>query len=347
MKKTLLIIFIFGVCRIYAQYTENDIRNYIEQYKELAISKMYEFKIPASITIAQGIFESACGTSRLAKEGNNHFGIKCHKEWTGDTIKVDDDALQECFRKYTNVEESFDDHSNFLISRPRYSNLFTLEIMDYKAWAKGLKSAGYATNPNYAERLISLIERFNIAKLDTIYQERLGSGWFEKPNLAITDENKEEPKTEMNLLKDKDGVVFIPDLSQYKKVNYPFSNRPTYENNKVLFVKAQNGDTYAKIARDVQAEESVIRYYNDVPKGRVLVVGEIVYIEKKARNCSKYSHTLEEGETLHYISQKYGIRISEIMKANKLTEKSVVKVNSIIKLGKRKNQFFNNLFKRK
>ena len=346
MKKLVLFFLLISVCKGFAQYTENDIKIYIEQYKELAIKKMYEFKIPASITIAQRIFESACGTSRLAKEGNNHFGIKCHKEWVGDTIKVDDDTLQECFRKYSNVEESFDDHSNFLISRPRYSNLFTLDLMDYKAWAKGLKAAGYATNPNYPDRLISLIDRFSIAKLDTIYQERLESGWFKQPQLVTEDVDKEEPITEINLLKDKDGVVFIPDLSQYKKVNYPFSNRPTYENNKVLFLRAQNGDTYATIARDVQAEGSLIRFYNDVPKGRELTPGEIVYIEKKGRSCSKYSHTLEEGETIHYISQKYGVRISDIMKANKLTERSVVKVKSVIKLGKHRNQFFKNKYKK-
>ena len=151
-----------------AQYTETDIYQYIDTYKDIAIQKMAEYKIPASITLAQGIFESACGTSRLATEGNNHFGIKCHKEWQGETIKHDDDELQECFRKYKKVADSYNDHSQFLISRPRYSKLFTLSVMDYKSWAQELKAAGYATNPQYADRLISLIERFNLAKQDTI-----------------------------------------------------------------------------------------------------------------------------------------------------------------------------------
>jgi len=151
-----------------AQYTEADIYNYIETYKDIAIQKMAEYKIPASITLAQGIFESACGTSRLATEANNHFGIKCHKEWQGETIKHDDDELQECFRKYTEAADSYNDHSQFLITRPRYSKLFTLNIMDYKSWANELKAAGYATNPQYADRLISLIERFNLAQQDTI-----------------------------------------------------------------------------------------------------------------------------------------------------------------------------------
>jgi len=157
-----------------AQYTEADIRNYIESYKEIAISKMVEYKIPASITLAQGIFESGSGTSRLATEANNHFGIKCHKEWTGDTIKHDDDELQECFRKYEKAEYSYNDHSLFLTSRPRYAKLFTLDIMDYKAWAHELKAAGYATNPQYADRLISLIERFDLARQDTICMQLFG-----------------------------------------------------------------------------------------------------------------------------------------------------------------------------
>ena len=167
-----------------AQYTDEDIARYIDQYKELAILKMYQYKIPASITLAQGVFESACGTSRLARDGKNHFGIKCHKEWTGDTVRIDDDELQECFRKYDRVEDSYNDHSLFLTSRSRYAGLFQLNVMDYKAWARGLKAAGYATNPKYADRLIDLIERFNIAQWDTLCQQRTEGDWFTAENIA-------------------------------------------------------------------------------------------------------------------------------------------------------------------
>lgn len=157
-----------------AQYTESDIQDYIEKYQMLAIKKMAEYKIPASITLAQGIFESGCGTSRLATVGNNHFGIKCHKEWAGDTLRHDDDESQECFRKYAEVEQSFDDHSQFLLSRPRYAKLFKLDVMDYKAWATELKAAGYATNPKYPERIIGLIERLGLARNDTICMQLYG-----------------------------------------------------------------------------------------------------------------------------------------------------------------------------
>ena len=174
MKKKLFFSFCLLPFSLSAQYTEADIYNYIETYQGIAIQKMVEYKIPASITLAQGIFESACGTSRLATEANNHFGIKCHKEWDGDTIKHDDDELQECFRKYPAAEYSYNDHSLFLTSRPRYAKLFTLDIMDYRSWAHELKAAGYATNPKYADRLISLIERFDIARQDTICMQLFG-----------------------------------------------------------------------------------------------------------------------------------------------------------------------------
>jgi len=170
----LLFSLLLSPSSLLAQYTESDIRNYIETYKEIAILKMVEYKIPASITLAQGIFESGSGTSRLAREANNHFGIKCHKEWTGDTIRHTDDAPQECFRKYEKAEYSYDDHSLFLTSRPRYAKLFTLDVMDYKGWAHELKAAGYATNPQYPERLISLIERFDLARQDTIAMQLFG-----------------------------------------------------------------------------------------------------------------------------------------------------------------------------
>ena len=149
MKKTIIVLLcLLASLQLSAQYTDQDIARYIDQYKELAILKMYQYKIPASITLAQGVFESACGTSRLARDGKNHFGIKCHKEWTGDTVRIDDDELQECFRKYERVEDSYNDHSLFLTSRPRYAGLFQLDVMDYKAWAKGLKPPATPPIPN-------------------------------------------------------------------------------------------------------------------------------------------------------------------------------------------------------
>ncbi len=151
---------------------EEVVQTYIQNFKEVAKEEMVLYGIPASIKIAQGILESGAGRGSLTSRSNNHFGIKCHVGWTGESVRHDDDELQECFRKYNDPRYSFRDHSLFLTSRPRYSNLFTLKKDDYKGWARGLRQAGYATDPKYPEKLISIIERYELYKLD---QEVLGS----------------------------------------------------------------------------------------------------------------------------------------------------------------------------
>ena len=145
---------------------EDKIKLYIKKFAPAAVKNMRFYKIPASITLAQGVLESGHGESTLAKKANNHFGIKCHKGWKGRSIRHDDDEENECFRSYKNPLKSYRDHSLFLVDRDRYSGLFELKRKDYKGWAKGLKTAGYATDPKYAEKLISLIERFNLTRFD-------------------------------------------------------------------------------------------------------------------------------------------------------------------------------------
>lgn len=339
------------VAQLSAQYTDQDIVNYVNQYKELAIKKMYEYKIPASITLAQGVFESACGTSRLARDGNNHFGIKCHKDWSGDTVKIDDDELQECFRKYESVEESYNDHSLFLTTRSRYANLFTLDVMDYKAWAHGLKAAGYATNPQYAYRLIDLIERFNIAQCDTIYQQRLASNWFTDENVRqqqaqtvqmiakkeqrAFDKVKPADNTKTPAAEQKSSPVkvFTAEVKDFPRVKYPFTDRDVFANNKTYFVIAAENDTYASIAKEVQDSEKNIRKYNDINNHvQQPVVGEVVYIGIKGKSGHTKNHLVQEGETLRYIAQKYAIQLNSIFKYNNLNESSVIHPNDIILL---------------
>ncbi len=173
MKKIFVLIIIFtSSCS--SLKTFSDVENtvdqkinfYIKKYAPAATKNMRFFKIPASITLAQGILESGYGEGTLAKKANNHFGIKCHKEWKGKSITHDDDEKDECFRSYKNPLRSYRDHSLFLVDRDRYSSLFTLNRKDYKGWAVGLKAAGYATDPKYADKLISLIERFNLTRFD-------------------------------------------------------------------------------------------------------------------------------------------------------------------------------------
>lgn len=165
------------------------VKAYIEQFREVAKDNMRQYGIPASITLAQGILESGAGNGRLAKEANNHFGIKCHTNWTGETITHDDDALQECFRKYRHASESFKDHSQFLTSRTRYNSLFKLSKDDYKGWAKGLRQAGYATDPGYPDKLIGIIERYELYKYDDEVlgnKTRVIEKLTEQPQIAST-----------------------------------------------------------------------------------------------------------------------------------------------------------------
>tara|TARA_Y200000002_G_scaffold305498_1_gene261251 strand:- start:789 stop:1262 length:474 start_codon:yes stop_codon:yes gene_type:complete len=145
---------------------EEKIKAYIKKFAPAAIKNMRFYKIPASITLAQGVLESGYGEGTLAKKANNHFGIKCHKGWKGKSIRHDDDKEDECFRSYKNPLKSYRDHSLFLVDRDRYNDLFELKRKDYKGWAAGLKDAGYATDPKYADKLISLIERFNLTRFD-------------------------------------------------------------------------------------------------------------------------------------------------------------------------------------
>lgn len=229
----------------FAQYNAETINGYINQYKEFAINQMYEHHVPASITLAQGIFESACGTSRLATEGNNHFGIKCHKEWTGDTLLLDDDELQECFRKYNNAGESYNDHSLFLVTRKRYSDLFTLDIMDYEGWAKGLKAAGYATNPQYADRIINLIKTYNIAKWDTVYQERLANGYFKNYPSVPTEivENTNKPAEVSQPVAPAKEVTTQPENKTEKKHIQKHTKPSKSAHNKVANTNGNNNNT--------------------------------------------------------------------------------------------------------
>lgn len=416
---------------LFAQYTVKDIQNYIESYKELAINKMYEYKIPASITIAQGIFESAAGTSRLAVQGNNHFGIKCHNDWTGDTILIDDDELQECFRNYKTVEESYNDHSLFLKNRKRYSALFELDVMDYVGWAHGLKAAGYATNPEYAPRLIGIIEKYGLADLDTMYQQRLAAGYFQnypkvnpaaltvsakpqtsaprpkpvvadkpvkpktesqKPRQTEADKPKEnqkpaktEPKpaeqapaaqptatkpaspapqttpttpapntdsqpapTKPSTAEDENAAsevagpedkptaitVFSARNDEYPQGEYPFTERKVYVNNKTLFVIAQKGDNYSKIAKDVQTSEKKLKKYNDVTGSAKLKVGQVVYIEHKSKVGQREYYKVVNAESLNYIAQKTGVQLDRICKYNGFKSNAKLKKGDVIKLKK-------------
>jgi hypothetical protein len=270
---------IFILCAFYfsaavqAQKQHPAYVEYIRVYNELAVKHMTKYKIPASITLAQGLLESGAGRGTLAVKANNHFGIKCTTDWKGDCITQADDKPNDRFRIYKNASDSFEDHSQFL-KRSRYSKLFLLDGMDYKAWAKGLQECGYATDKAYANKLIKLIEDYELYRYDT-----------------------------------KSGLT--------KSLN-PL-RRAIYTDHGLLYVLAEANDSYARIAEDTGFKEKDIAKYNEAPQNFPLREGDIVYLEKKNSKAEKpyFEHVVRVGESMHSISQQYGMRVKNLYRINK------------------------------
>lgn len=260
-------------------------QTYIDQYRDMAIEQMLRNKIPASITLAQGILESGAGNSELVKKGNNHFGIKCHG-WTGRTVHKDDDAKQECFRAYNNAQESFEDHSKFLTKNKRYSQLFSLSITDYKGWARGLKACGYATNPNYAPMLINLIELYKLYEYDRA----------------------------------KTYDKFMAQNSGHRQDGFL---HPIHIYNKNYFLQARKGDTFKSIGKEIGISGKKIAKYNERDYNSPLVVNEMIWLKKKQKKAEatykKRPHRVKAGESMYSIAQYYGIRLKSLYKMNKLS----------------------------
>jgi len=258
---------------------------YVEKWHAVAQAEMKAYGIPASITLAQGILESANGKSKLAREGNNHFGIKCHLEWEGDKIYADDDEKGECFRSYSKAEESFRDHSLFLSTRSRYAPLFKEGPTDYKAWARGLKKAGYATNRKYANLLIDLIERYDLSRFDQIDLEEMSEAEIKEGTIAFADQH-------------------LIELSS----------------NEVEYIIARNGDTWESIAQFADCKSEDLLDYNELRYDASIEDGQIIYIQPKRRRASREHryHLVQEGEGMYEISQKFGVRLEKLYQRNNL-----------------------------
>lgn len=284
---------IFSSLTVSAKITKAD---YIAQWKDIAIEQMHSHGIPASITMAQGILESSYGNSMLAQKANNHFGIKCHT-WNGDKVYKDDDKKDECFRKYSHALESFEDHSQFLSGRKRYADLFTFEVTDYKSWAKGLKKAGYATNPKYPQLLINIIEDNELFLLD---QEPKDVDFTEITRLE-TERDKPE-KSNVKLSKSKNYNIHSV------KVNTA----------KTKFIVAKKGDTYYRIAKEFDLSLKQIYKYNDViSKKDKIEEGDKIYVMHK-RNKAKDEklYVVSESVSLREISQIKGVKLKKLKMYN-------------------------------
>jgi LysM repeat protein len=296
IKYTLLFISLFFVVQVIALPKQFTREEYIKKFYQLAISEMQRSGIPASITLAQGCWESQNGNSILATEGNNHFGIKCKSEWKGKKIYHDDDARQECFRKYEHAEASYIDHSNFLMSGTRYSFLFQLDRKDYTAWAYGLKKAGYATDPIYPQRLIKIIEEFKLYVYDS-YGDN-------SPIASVAKETKPKPVK----------------LQSHKAQPKNNSSHKIEHRNGLRSIVVADGDNYQSLTKELKMKDWELSTYNDLEKGKQPLVNEILYIEakyKKANRAHK-QHLVEKGEEMHYIAQRYGLRLKPLLKRNRM-----------------------------
>lgn len=287
MKKLILPFGLFFFLNVHAnEEFSNSKKEYVTTWSDIAVEQMMLYKIPASITLAQGILESGSGTSKLASEGNNHFGIKCHG-WTGKAMYLDDDEKGECFRVYDSAKESYEDHSKFLTDNKRYNTLFELDITDYSSWATGLKSAGYATNPKYADQIIALIEEMDLST----YDKQSGS------SLASLD-------------------VLIEDLETSNNMKHTV----LIKENKVKYVIVRKGDTFYRLAKEFGIGLWQLYKYNDFDQDKdVLEVGDIVYIYPKRKwSKKKFVETTSE-LTLREFSQQEAINLKKLMKINEIT----------------------------
>ena len=281
----------------------NTRQEYINAFAQLAIQEMNEYHIPASITMAQACLESSDGKSILAVQANNHFGIKCNNSWTGPSMRKDDDEHDECFRKYKTATESFRDHSDFLTSRIRYQFLFDYGIKDYRKWAYGLKKAGYATDPQYPERLIKIIEEFQLHNLDEYYNSSI--------RYLDTERLGGDSKTNTK----RKGKSQIDDFL----IN-PYLTRNVEKRNGSNAFFSKEGDSYEQIASEFSLKEWKVFKYNDVEKGTRLEKGSIVFLQSKRGSAPRGNdfHVMKQGESLWSVAQWYGVRLNALYDKNRM-----------------------------
>ena len=290
----------------HAQYS--NYQRYIDQYASAAIDQMNRYGIPASITLAQALLESGAGTSYLAVHANNHFGIKVGNSWTGPYDIRRDDKPNDKFRVYKHVADSYEDHSLFLRNGRRYAFLFSLSPRDYKGWARGLKTAGYATSPTYANRIIEIIEKYDLTQYDSGKSPR----------------HYNEPKPSRRRSRHKNEPTKTPDDYQ---IGYCNNN---------YYVRAAAGDTYKSIAKVMGKRTRKLRRYNEASRHHEPETGEIVYLHKKRKRAAKQwkhqYHVVQSGESMHDIAQKYGMRLSTLYDLNNLERNFVPRAGQQLRL---------------
>ena len=301
----LFFVLLFTLTSLFSGFSQKRYKvyeDYIDAYSRIAVEHMRKYNIPASITLAQGLLESGAGQSELTKRSNNHFGIKCHRDWTGGRVYAKDDTPNDCFRKYSKAEHSYEDHSQFLVKGVRYKPLFNLSPTDFKGWARGLQKSGYATDKAYANKLIKLIEDYELFRFDNKN--------YRKVNTTLNSNNK---------------VIVIATQN--------WTHQP-YKTHGLVYVLAVDGDTYEGIATEFNFKDKNLLKYNEVPKGFPLNEGDIVYLEKKKSRADKpyFEHVVQIGESMHSISQKYGLKLKNLYRMNRKDYEYVPEEGDVLKL---------------
>lgn len=328
MRKLIILCFIITTLFSFSQesFDKKKDEAYIKRFAKIAVEEMHLHKIPASITLGQGLLETADGQSELAKNANNHFGIKCKETWTGETYRYTDDAYMECFRKYANADDSYRDHSQFLLTRKHYAPLFLLGEKDYKSWAYGLKKSGYATNPKYPQILIGKIERYNLQNfdnlqveevenyLDSIYPHLKGTTFNTNP-IAV---EKPEPK----IIETKVTEIEIPTYERIKN----------HKNSNLIYIEILSNETLQAVSDKFQIPVEKLKEYNDIDDNTIITSGQILFLERKKTQGTKRFQIAEKDETMYTISQNEGILLEALYKINKMKKGQEPKIGQVIHL---------------
>jgi len=341
MQKLKILCLLFTSLAFRNSFAQKDpvVVEYINKYKELAIEEMQRTGIPASIKLAQGIHETSAGTSELVKKSNNHFGLKCKAEWTGMTVKHTDDAPNECFRKYESSLDSYKDQSNYLKNTPRYASLFQLDPTDYKAWAYGLKKAGYATNPKYTQVLIKLIEDYDLQDYTMIALGKLKRGQEtlaqnKIPETTTTVEEKPvvlppEPEVVVYAKKEPKSETKKQDVIVEKKPEYPDGE---FKINETKVIYAKKGTSYLSIAEKYAIPLARIFEFNEMKMQEVVDKDQLIYIMRKRKVGLNEQHVVKPGETLADIAQTEALRIESLLEYNFLQPNMRPAVGSVLYL---------------
>ena len=344
MKKLLAITSFFILSKHQAQTWKTE-EQYIQNFATYAVEEMEKYKIPASITLAQGILETGGGQSRLAQQGNNHFGIKCKETWTGKTMKHTDDAPNECFRVYDSPRESYEDHSKFLAERKHYAGLFLLDPKDYRAWAFGLKKAGYATNPRYAYILLSKIEKYKLYEFDNTNSKevlytvlKLYPGLKDNAEFMAKLDKNTPSKTTRNIPSSMASVNEKPQLAEKMKSNIEALNEmliKNHPNGGLKFVIVPENTTIRFIANKYGIPEGKIMKWNETNQQEVKK-NSIIFLEPKNSEAVVSTYVVENGENMYDISQKFGIRLDKLYSKNRMSYGEEPKAGEVIYLQHKK-----------